>query len=226
MIDPKLFRQALGAFATGVTGGVPLFDDCAARFACRATFEHEGGDHAIFVGEVIDLALAPAAPLIFHGGRYSQVMPQGQRPSRPDDAAEGEFGRYFTGHLLGRAYNVAFEEIRREYRQRGLHSSDYTVLASLGLGEGISPSELLERASRGEVALPHDAIDRLIERGDVARTDATLHLTSSGRSLLNELIAVAEATQMQLEWSDSDIRYLLMQGRTRMSESFRTTRNH
>lgn len=185
-------------FAEGPCG-VPLLDGCAARFACRATFEYEGGDHAIFVGEVIDLHLAPATPLVFHGGRYSQVMPQGQRPSRPDDADDGEFGRYFTGHLLGRAYNAAFEDVRREYRRRGLHSSDYTVLASLGLGEGITVVELAQRALNGGVNLPDDAIDRLISRDDVARHGDRLHLTGSGKRLVTELIAVAEATQLRLD---------------------------
>src|SRR5215213_7611295 len=34
-------------------GGVPLLDGCAARFECRTAYRHEGGDHEIFVGEVL-----------------------------------------------------------------------------------------------------------------------------------------------------------------------------
>src|SRR3569623_404748 len=34
-------------------GGVPLLTGCAARFECRTAFQYEGGDHVIFVGEVL-----------------------------------------------------------------------------------------------------------------------------------------------------------------------------
>lgn len=179
--------------------GTPLIDGCAARFVCRGAFEHEGGDHAIFVGEVIDLQVAPATPLIFHGGRYSQVMPQGTRPTRPDNAEDGEFGRYFTGHLLARAYGAAFDDIRTTYRAQGLRSSDYTTLASLGLGDGITLDKLVGRARNGGVELPSNAIERLIDRGDVTRDGETLALTEQGHALLTMLVATAETTQQTLD---------------------------
>ena len=53
--------------------GAPALPDYAARFGCEATFEYEGGDHAIFVGHVIDLDKRDAEPLVYHGGRYSRV---------------------------------------------------------------------------------------------------------------------------------------------------------
>ncbi|WP_294219136.1 flavin reductase family protein [uncultured Sphingomonas sp.] len=180
-------------------GGVPMLDGCAARFVCRAAFEHEGGDHAIFVGEVVDLSIGAAPPLVFHSGQYGQMMPAGQRPARPDDADTGEFGRYFTGHLLGLAYNAAFDDIRREYRRRGLRGADYTVLASLGLGDGVTREGLIERARNGGVALPQEAIERLVERDDVRNEGDRLYLSESGRAHLVELIAVAEATQRRFD---------------------------
>ncbi len=185
-------------YATG-PGGVPLLDGCAARFTCRAAFEHEGGDHAIFVGEVVDLSIDTAAPLVFHGGQYGQMMPAGQRPARPEDAEAGEFGRYFTGHLLGLAYNAAFADIRHEYRQRGMRGSDYTVLASLGLGDGLTRDGLVARAGNGGVILPEDAIDRLVTRGEVVAEGDRLHLTEHGRAQLAQLVAVAETTQRELD---------------------------
>jgi len=53
--------------------GAPLIDGYAARFGCRARFEYEGGDHAIFLGEVIDFDRRDAEPLIYHGGSYGRV---------------------------------------------------------------------------------------------------------------------------------------------------------
>lgn len=54
--------------------GAPLIEGYAARFGCRARFEYEGGDHAIFLGEVVDFDQCDADPLIYHSGRYGRVM--------------------------------------------------------------------------------------------------------------------------------------------------------
>ena len=61
--------------------GAPRIDRCAARFGCVAKFEYEGGDHAIFLGEVVDFERTSAEPLIYHGGRYGRVMPEAEGAS-------------------------------------------------------------------------------------------------------------------------------------------------
>lgn len=55
-------------------GGVPLLQGCAAVLQCRASAQHEGGDHLILVGEVMRHASRPVDPLIFHAGRYAQLQ--------------------------------------------------------------------------------------------------------------------------------------------------------
>ena len=179
--------------------GAPFIPGCSARFGCKATFEYEGGDHAIFVGEVIQFDQRDAAPLIFHGGRYGRVMPPSEflRPEELED--EGQFGRYFIGHALGLAHQAVFGEVRSEYKKRGLRSADYTVLTSLGLGDGCTPESIVERAAHGGVDLPMRAIDRLIEKGWIASSDGILNLTDEGRAMLTELVAVAQSTQLHLE---------------------------
>ena len=66
--------------------GAPLLAGYAARFGCRARFEYEGGDHAIFLGEVVDFDRREADPLIYHGGRYGRVM---RAPTGEDLEREG-----------------------------------------------------------------------------------------------------------------------------------------
>ncbi|WP_369026997.1 flavin reductase family protein [Qipengyuania sp. RANM35] len=66
--------------------GAPLIEGYAARFGCRARFEYEGGDHAIFLGEVVDFDRRDAEPLIYHGGRYGRVM---RAPTGEDLEREG-----------------------------------------------------------------------------------------------------------------------------------------
>ncbi|HVM18336.1 MAG TPA: flavin reductase family protein [Egibacteraceae bacterium] len=56
--------------------GSPVLCDGVAYVDCRVTERHEGGDHSIFMGEVVDLGvLRPDAdPLLFYGGRYRRLV--------------------------------------------------------------------------------------------------------------------------------------------------------
>lgn len=54
-------------------GGVPLLGGCAARFECRVAQRHAGGDHEIFIGEVLAFEDFSRAPLLFHGGQYAAL---------------------------------------------------------------------------------------------------------------------------------------------------------
>jgi 3-hydroxy-9,10-secoandrosta-1,3,5(10)-triene-9,17-dione monooxygenase reductase component len=83
-------------------GDIPLLDGCAARFICRAAYEHEGGDHAIFVGQVLEFDQQGRPPLVYHQGRYAGVIP-GEAPS-----ADGE-----TVHLLAAAHAAVQNDARR-----------------------------------------------------------------------------------------------------------------
>jgi flavin reductase (DIM6/NTAB) family NADH-FMN oxidoreductase RutF len=49
--------------------GMPILSDTLATLECRTHCQHEGGDHTIFIGEVINLAASDRAPLIYHRGR-------------------------------------------------------------------------------------------------------------------------------------------------------------
>ena len=55
--------------------GSPVLCDGVAYVDCRVTERHEGGDHSIFLGEVVDLGvLRPGAdPLLYYGGRYRRL---------------------------------------------------------------------------------------------------------------------------------------------------------
>jgi 3-hydroxy-9,10-secoandrosta-1,3,5(10)-triene-9,17-dione monooxygenase reductase component len=72
-------------------GGVALIDGCVARFECRTHTTYEGGDHTIFVGEVIAFEYDRSRPpLAFSGGAYAQTAPHiHESPEDPGDADSG-----------------------------------------------------------------------------------------------------------------------------------------
>jgi len=55
--------------------GVPLLRDCCARFECRNITRHPGGDHLVFLSEVVRFDREERPPLIFHGGVYCGLAP-------------------------------------------------------------------------------------------------------------------------------------------------------
>ncbi len=54
-------------------GGAPILDASAAVFECRTYARHDGGDHEIFLGEVLRHGHRDVAPLIFAKGQLSTL---------------------------------------------------------------------------------------------------------------------------------------------------------
>jgi flavin reductase (DIM6/NTAB) family NADH-FMN oxidoreductase RutF len=60
-------------FRIGKTGA-PVLEDCLAFIECRVAEVHSGGDHTIFLGEVIDLGVVKdVPPLLFFRGGYRSL---------------------------------------------------------------------------------------------------------------------------------------------------------
>lgn len=53
--------------------GVALVKGALAQIECRLHAAHDGGDHTIYVGEVVRLAVRPGRPLLYHGGAYGRL---------------------------------------------------------------------------------------------------------------------------------------------------------
>ena len=65
-LDPNHYR--LGKY------GAPIIRHALATFECELHATHEGGDHLIIVGRVIDMSQRPTGePLLFYCGRYSEL---------------------------------------------------------------------------------------------------------------------------------------------------------
>ena len=64
------------------TAGVPLLRGAIASFICRNTFRYPGGDHMIFVGEVISHQHTTDLPLVYARGNYRAL---GESLERSDE---------------------------------------------------------------------------------------------------------------------------------------------
>lgn len=54
--------------------GLPLLSGCLARFECRRTAVHDGGDHSIVVGQVLKASFHGGKGLIFKHGEYGGFL--------------------------------------------------------------------------------------------------------------------------------------------------------
>ena len=68
--DDKLLMADFRAFKGSVIGA-PLIDGCIMNLECRVIDEFTTGDHAEFVGEVVNAFYdEEKRPLVYHGGEY------------------------------------------------------------------------------------------------------------------------------------------------------------
>ena len=75
---PRIFSSPVAERFAGLDwhegrGGAPVLDRSAAVFECRTFARHDGGDHEIFLGEVLRHGHGEAAPLIFAKGRLTAL---------------------------------------------------------------------------------------------------------------------------------------------------------
>jgi flavin reductase (DIM6/NTAB) family NADH-FMN oxidoreductase RutF len=53
--------------------GAPIIEGALAYLDCRTITEHHGGDHTIFIGEVVEAReLSEGEPLVFYRGKYGE----------------------------------------------------------------------------------------------------------------------------------------------------------
>jgi 3-hydroxy-9,10-secoandrosta-1,3,5(10)-triene-9,17-dione monooxygenase reductase component len=182
--------------------GVPLLKGCSARFQCKTSFQYEGGDHIIFVGEVVAFDRCEHPPLAFHAGRYAIATQKDPSLPKPRSARlAGSFSDDFLGYLLGRAHFQFYQSIRENARAQGLSDPQWFVLATVTVKDGVSAQEVDEAIaySLGEPSGP--ILDSLVASGWLERSTraaagaVTFRLTEDGRDRALHLLAAAKSLE-------------------------------
>ena len=181
-------------------GDAPLLAGCAARFQCRTAYQYEGGDHVIFVGEVIAFDHDDRAPLLFHGGRYALAARKAAALTASEAAeaeAPGSFGEDFLGYLLGRAHFQLYGRMQDSLVRHGLDAADHFIVTILGIRDGRTAEEVGEMIGFTGARITPEQVASLAARG-LVRPDAAsgrLWLTDAGRRVMIELAAAAKAAE-------------------------------
>jgi 3-hydroxy-9,10-secoandrosta-1,3,5(10)-triene-9,17-dione monooxygenase reductase component len=186
---------------------IPLLKHCAARFVCKTAHQYEGGDHIIFVGEVIEFSHWERLPLLFHGGQYSQLL---KTPSAAIDKRGSEITAESLGYLLRVASRQMLRPLMLALAAQELNIAQYYFLAALAkYGHG-SLERFLALLTNGETILTHAELDELTQRGLFATTDGLCHLTDAGAKLYVELVSIYKASESAvLEGLDFEMHQML-----------------
>lgn len=188
-------------------GEVPLLQGCSARFQCRTAFKHEGGDHVIFVGEVLAFDASDRPPLLFHGGRYAVAVEKSSPAPLPAaDAGEPDssFSRDFLIYLLGRAHFQLFLGLRQDLERHGLSEDEWFVLSLLGVSDDRTIEQLDRLLWYTGTRVTYERVARTAAAGFVRLRGghdphARVSLTEQGRRIVIELVAAAKAVESHAE---------------------------
>ena len=192
--------------------GIPMLDGCTALFQCRTAYRYEGGDHVIFVGEVLAFEHLEKPPLLFHGGRYATARTR-QASSNP--LLEGELDETSLGNLITRAFMQLVTPLRRSAERMGLDAPSRYMLNLLLADAGHDLATMSALVSHTGVQLTPGVADSLVERGFVTRETPAgggerFALTPEGRRVTVELLAAAKAREADAtsEFSEDEQRVL------------------
>ncbi|SFU14277.1 flavin reductase family protein [Pseudomonas marincola] len=185
---------------------IPLLHNSTARFQCRTAFMYEGGDHVIFVGEVLGFDKSELPALAFQSGQYALTARKPREGVRLSSAneypPECSYTEDLLGYLIGRTHFQLVAYLRTLLQNHKLDEHAFFVLSVLSIrdrltleqinqfvsytGREVSQSMLLFLEKQRFIAVEAD--------GDVQR----FVLTADGREASLEHIALAKAVEQDV----------------------------
>ncbi|WP_374442355.1 p-hydroxyphenylacetate 3-hydroxylase reductase component [Pseudomonas panipatensis] len=196
---PSADKFAGVACETGM-GGAPLFADCAARFQCEKHQQVDGGDHWILIGRVLAFDDLGRAPLLYHQGVYSTVLPH----PRLRKVEAGMPRTAFQGRLNHNLYYLMTQAVRSyqsDYQPRqmasGLRTSEARMLMVLEKDASLDMLALQQL-----VAMPQreieEALENLKRKGLLQGSEPGYGLTPAGIDQAETLWTIAEEQQAKI----------------------------
>lgn len=175
----------------------PLLPACSARFQCRTMFQYEGGDHLIFVGEVIGYDRSGRPPLLYVTGNYAMATPRcGPVSTEPAaDTGSALFSEDLLGYLLGRAHYQFVGKLRAQLDERGLSDNDFFVLSTLSVQSPMPAGEISAHVAYTGANVGPAALQALCQRGLLRVDERGFALTPQGRDAVLHVLAAAKAVE-------------------------------
>ncbi|MDB5968415.1 MAG: hypothetical protein JWQ90_865 [Hydrocarboniphaga sp.] len=180
-------------------GEMPLLSGCSARFECRTAYRYEGGDHVIFVGEVLNFEHFGLPPLVFQSGGYALAVKKPAEYAAEEAAYQADsFGRNALTYLLGRVFHQLRYQLKPQLAAHDLNDVEHQVIGVLGVCEERPLSELDALLKVSGQSVDAAALAGLRERGYIVMQgapDPRVSLTAAGRQINIELVAATKSIE-------------------------------
>ncbi|MBV7257186.1 flavin reductase [Pacificimonas sp. WHA3] len=173
---------------------IPLLEDFGARFQCRTAHQYEGGDHIIFVGEVIGFARRTTSPLIYHGGDYALAARMADALSADEEKADYSLSKAFLGNLLGTAHARLYAEVGAALDRHELGETGHGLLSALALEDDQNLSAMAAILG-DDTTIVEAAANALVDRGLLHRQAGMLRVTDAGRDVLHDISNAARQAE-------------------------------
>ncbi|MDY0071054.1 MAG: flavin reductase family protein [Thauera sp.] len=181
----------------------PLLPHCTARFQCRTAFSYDGGDHLIFVGEVLAYDHSDLPPLVFQSGQYALAARKPREGVRlgAEPPPESSYTEDLLGYLLGRAHYQMLYALRQLLDTQALDELSFFTLSVLSIRDRLTLDELNSFISYTGMTASAESMAALEARQLVAiETDKGQHqqryvLSAEGREASVRQIALAKAVE-------------------------------
>lgn len=196
-------------------GGAPLLPQCSARLQCRTSFRYEGGDHLIFVGEVVAFDRSALPPLVFQAGKYALAARKTDSLYARADAIDASWDEDHLPYLLGRSWFQLYFRIREQARAQQLEDHEYFILSTLAVQDGRTQAQIEAALSYAGCDCSLPVLSHLQQRGLLrGEAEGAWYLTDYGRSSTLHLIAAAKAIESEAlgalgEWDAVALKSLL-----------------
>lgn len=183
----------------------PLLHNCTARFQCRTAFTHDGGDHIIFIGEVLDFDQTQLPPLAFQSGQYALTARkpwEGVNLSAAETPLECSYTEDLMGYLLGRAHFQMLSKMQQLLKQYELSDLHFFILSVLCIQDKLTLEQLNAHIDYTGRSIAEEEMQHLIQKGLVALetngSNSRYVLTGEGREASVHQIAQARVIEDEL----------------------------
>ena len=184
-------------------GQAPILAHCSATFECEKYAVHDGGDHWIILGQVLRFSDHGRAPLLYHQGAYSAVMPHPSLNQR-SLTTEPERVSSNTGRLQHNIYYLLTQAVRAYQNDylplqlsSGFRTSEARLLMILFDKTTLTLAEIVT-----EAAMPIHEVEPastiLMEQGLLKVEQEAYTLTQQGQEAAHLLLTLAEQHQNQV----------------------------
>ncbi|MDY7218063.1 flavin reductase [Denitrificimonas sp. JX-1] len=188
---------------TGINN-IPLLKNCTARFNCRTAFIYEGGDHMIFVGEVLGFDKSERPPLAFQSGQYALAArkPREGVQLGATPPPECSYTEDLLGYLAGRAHFQLVAALQNVLKTQQLNEQQFFILSVLSIQDSLTIEEINTFVDYTGGAVTLEDMAALEEQDYVVLVkkngSSRYVLTANGREASLKQIAVAKAVEEQI----------------------------